>query len=42
MNTNEIKGKIKNILGSNNFKTAIYTIGVLVILFIVFQIGMIA
>jgi len=36
----EIKVKIKNVFGSKTFRTVIYTLGVLVILCLVFQAGM--
>lgn len=42
MNTNEIKTQIKKIFESKTFKTLIYAIGVLIIIFIIFQAGMMA
>lgn len=39
MNNEEIKNKIKNTIESKNFRTVIYTIGVLAVLVIVFQAG---
>jgi len=42
MNKNEVKDKIKNILESKNFRVVTYTIGVLLVIFLIFQAGMIA
>jgi hypothetical protein len=42
MNKNEIKNKITKIFKSKVFKTVTYTLGGLVIVFIIFQAGMIA
>jgi hypothetical protein len=42
MNTNNIKSKIKKVLNSNTFKTVMWGIGVLVLVFFIFQAGMIA
>jgi hypothetical protein len=38
----EIKNNIKKILESNNFKTFVYTLGVLFVIFLIFQVGMMA
>lgn len=42
MNTNDIKNKIKETLNSKTFRTVVYTLGVLAIAFLIFEIGMMA
>jgi hypothetical protein len=42
MNTNEIKTKAKGIIESKTFRTIIYTMGVIALVFIIFQAGMVA
>ena len=42
MNIHEIKNKIKKVFESKKYKTIIYTLGFLFIIFLVFQAGMIA
>lgn len=41
MNANEIKTKAKKIIESKTFRTIIYTIGVIALVFIIFQAGMV-
>jgi hypothetical protein len=38
---NEVKNKIKNVLESKNFRTIIYILGILAVIFLIFQAGMI-
>lgn len=42
MNINQIKNNIKNFAESKNFKKLIYAIGIVFIIFLIFQLGMIA